>query len=97
MTWRIYPQFKDALRVDGRLTTVADYLDDSCGQKLGPAAISCLAEERARAQVLLGREQGKSILLVTGPLFGYLLLYLPWRLLADRLGRRRATALENAA
>ncbi len=82
MTWRIYPQFKDAVRVDGRLTTVDDYIDDACGERVGPAAETCFAEARETAQRLLRREQGKSVLLIEAPLFAYLLLYLPvalWR------------------
>jgi hypothetical protein len=90
MTWRIYPQFKDAVRVDGRLTTVDDYIGDACGERVGPAAGTCLAEARETAQRLLRREQGKSVLLIEAPLFAYLLLYLPialWR------GRRQNPAL----
>lgn len=90
MTWRIYPQFKDAVRVDGRLTTVDDYIGDACGERVGPAAETCLAEAHETAQRLLRREQGKSVLLIEAPLFAYLLLYLPiaiWR------GRRQNPAL----
>ncbi len=77
MTWRIYPQFKDAVRVDGRLTTVEDYIDGTCGERVGPAAATCLAETRETAQRLLRREQGNSILLIVAPIFGYLAIYLP--------------------
>jgi hypothetical protein len=90
MTWRIYPQFKDAVRVDGRLTTVDDYVDDACGERVGPAAETCFAEARETAQHLLRREQGKSVLLIQAPLLGYLLIYWPialWR------GRRQKPAL----
>jgi len=82
MTWRIYPQFKDAVRVDGRLTTVGDYIADACGERVGPAAETCLAEARETAQRLLRREQGKSVLLIEAPLLLYLLVYAPlalWR------------------
>ena len=72
MTWRIYPQFKDAVRVDGRLTTVEDYVESTCGERLGPAAATCLAEAREEARHLLRREQGKSILLIEAPILGYL-------------------------
>ena len=89
MTWRLYPQFKDAVRIDGRLTTVTDFIEDTCGQRVGPAAVTCLAEARERAQRLLRREQGKSVLLVEAPLLGYLLLYLPWRLLRLCIAARR--------
>lgn len=84
MTWRVYPQFKDAVRIDGRLTTVSDFIDDTCGQRVGPAAVTCVAEARERAQRMLRREQGKWVLLIEAPLLGYLLFYLPWRLV--RLG-----------
>jgi len=89
MTWQLYPQFKDAVRVEGRLTTVADYIDDTCGQRVGPAAETCLAEARAAAQLLLRREQGKSILLIEAPLFLYLVIYLP-PLLLRGLRERKA-------
>jgi hypothetical protein len=82
MTWRIYPQFKDAVRIDGRLTTVDDYVDGTCGERVGPAAATCYAEIREEAQRLLRREQGKSILLIEAPVLGYLVVYLPialWR------------------
>ena len=93
MTWRLYPQFKDAVRVDGRLTTVADYIDDTCGERVGPAAETCLAEARETAQRLLRREQGKSVLLIDAPLFLYLIAYVPVAL------RRRGenSALEPSA
>jgi hypothetical protein len=91
MTWRIYPQFKDAVRVDGRLTTAAEYIAGACGEHTGPAATACLASARATARRLLRREQGKSILLINAPLFGYLLIYLPLRFMMDRLGRRRGS------
>jgi hypothetical protein len=76
LTWRIYPQFKDAVRVDGQLTTVDDYIDGTCGERLGPGAATCLAEAREEAQHLLRREQGKSILLIEAPILGYLGFYL---------------------
>lgn len=90
MTWRIYPQFKDAVRVDGRLTTVGDYIADTCGERVGPAAATCLAEARETARRLLRREQGKSVLLIEAPLLAYLLVYAPvalWR------GRRQKLVL----
>lgn len=90
MTWRIYPQFKDTVRVDGRLTTVDDYIGDACGERVGPAAETCLAEAHEAAQRLLRREQGKSVLLIEAPLLAYLLIYWPlvlWR------GKRQKPAL----
>lgn len=90
MTWRIFPQFKDAVRVDGRLTTVADYIDDTCGERVGPAAETCLVQAHETARQLLRHEQGKSVLLIEAPLFAYLLVYVPltlWR------GRQHRPAL----
>lgn len=88
MTGRIYPQFKDAVRVDGRLTTVGDYVESACGERVGPAADTCFAETREVAQRLLRREQSMSILLIEAPVLGYLVLYLP---LALWLRPNRAT------
>jgi hypothetical protein len=76
LTWRIYPQFKNAVRVDGQLTTMEDYIDGTCGERLGPAAATCLAETREEAQHLLRREQGKSILLIEAPILVYFVVYL---------------------
>ena len=73
MTWRLYPQFKDTIRVDGRLATVSDYLADTCGQRVGPGAATCFAETGEQAQLMLRSEQGKSILIIIAPLLGYLL------------------------
>lgn len=77
MTWRIYPQFKDAVRVDDRVTTVGDYVDATCGERLGPGAETCLAEAREEAQRLLRREQGRSILLIEAPILLFLIIYVP--------------------
>ena len=82
MTWRIYPQFKDAVRVEDRVTTVDDYVEATCGEKLGPGAATCLAEAREEAQRLLRREQGRSILLIEAPILVFLVAYVPlllWR------------------
>lgn len=79
MTWRIYPQFGDTLRVDGRLIGLADYVEESCGQRIGPAAASCLVEARTTGRRLVASEQGKSVLLIEAPVLGYLLIYLPLR------------------
>jgi hypothetical protein len=92
MTWRIYPQFGDAIRVDGRLTTVADYLGDVCGQRVGPAAATCRDESGEKAQLLLREEQGKSVLFILAPLLFYVALWCPARLLETRLRGPRARA-----
>jgi|SRR5579863_5470342 len=84
LTGRIYPQFKDALRVDGQLTTVEDYVEGTCGERLGPGAATCLAEAREAAQHLLRREQGRSILLIEAPILVYLAVYLLGRLWQHR-------------
>jgi hypothetical protein len=96
MTWRIYPHFKDAVRVDGRLTTMGEYIAGACGERADAGAAACLASARATARGLLRREQGKSILLIDAPLFGYLLIYLPLRLMIGRLGRRRGSGSGTA-
>jgi hypothetical protein len=89
MTWRIYPQFKDALRIDGRVITFADYVDETCGQRIGPNAKSCVEEAWATGRREVARERGKSVLLIAAPLLGYLLLYLPLRLVVLRVAERR--------
>jgi hypothetical protein len=96
MTWRIYPQFGDTLRVDGRLMGYADYIEESCAQRIGPAASGCLAEARYTGRRLVAQEQGKSVLLIEAPLLGYLLIYLPARLLMSAAGGRAATRRESA-
>lgn len=88
MSWRLYPQFGDTLKVDGRLTQLEDYIAESCSQRIGPAAESCLDEARTTGHRLVAREQGKSILLIEAPLLGWLLLYLPLRRAAAWFGRR---------
>ncbi len=89
MTWRIYPQFGDGLRIDGRVTSVEQYIDDSCAQRVGPAAQTCLAEAAGEAQILLRREQGKSLLLIAAPILLYLLAYLPKAVAGAAANRRR--------
>jgi hypothetical protein len=91
MTWRIYPQFKDALRVDGRVTSLSDYVEASCGERIGPAAASCLVEARSTGQRLVANEQARSLLLIEAPLLVYLVLYLPLR----RTIRRRKTGADG--
>jgi hypothetical protein len=88
MTARLYPQFKDTIRVDGRLTTMTQFLDDSCGHRVGPAAVTCLAENGEQAQLMLRQEQGKSVLLIVAPLLGWGLIYWPARLIRARFAPR---------
>jgi hypothetical protein len=89
MTWRIYPQFGDTIRVEGRLTTVSDYVGRTCGQRVGPAASTCLGEAAETAQLGLREEQGKSLLLILAPLVIYVLLWWPVRLARAHARRRR--------
>lgn len=96
MTWRLYPQFKDAVRVDGRVTTVEEYVSETCGERVGPAAVTCLAEARATAQRLLRHEQGASILLINAPLVLYL-LYVLCRAGIHRMARTRMRSRRRAA
>jgi hypothetical protein len=91
LTWRLYPQFGDMIRVGGRLTTIASYLADTCGQRVGPAATTCRAETGAQAQFLLRREQGKSVLLILAPLFPYMVWWTA-RLLRERRRPNRSRA-----
>lgn len=88
MTGRIYPQFGDTLRIEGRLTTLSDYVDETCAQRIGPAAASCRQEAWDTGSRLVAREQGKSVLLVEAPLLGYLLAYLPLRWAISRVKER---------
>lgn len=85
MTVRIYPQFGDMLRIEGRLTTLSEYVDETCAQRIGPAAASCRQEASDTGGRLVAREQGKSVLLVEAPLLGYLLVYLPLRRAINRV------------
>jgi len=85
MTWRLYAQFGDTIRVEGRLTSVSSYLADRCGQRVGPAAATCLAEAGEEAQLLLRQEQAKSVLFIVAPLLFYLLAWLPVRFVRERL------------
>lgn len=84
MTWRLYPQFGDTIRVDGRLTTVEDYIDDACGARVGPAASTCLGETAEAAQLRLRQEQAKSVLLILAPLLAYLVLWCAAQMLGAR-------------
>jgi hypothetical protein len=86
LTGKLYPQFRDTIRVDGRLTTVASYLDDACGQRVGPAASTCLAESGERAQLMLRQERAKSVLMIVVPPLAALALFWSARALRRRQG-----------
>jgi hypothetical protein len=95
MTWRIYPQFPDTLRIDGRLTSFADYVEDSCHERIGPAAASCLAEAQITGRRLVASEQGKSVLLIEAPLLAYLVIYLPLGWIIRRVQPAAAQATDR--
>jgi hypothetical protein len=84
MTWRVYPQFKDMLKVEDRLVTLDDYVEESCGQRIGPAAASCVGEARLTGRRLVARQQGQSLLFVIAPLLAYVAIYLPVQRMAAR-------------
>ena len=90
MTWRVYPQFKDMLKVDDRLVTSENYIEESCGQRVGPDAAVCVEEARITGRRLIARQQGRSLLFVVAPLLAYIAIYLPWQLATSRLARSRA-------
>ncbi|HUB96158.1 MAG TPA: hypothetical protein VL993_09585, partial [Stellaceae bacterium] len=92
MAWRLYPQFGNAIRVDGQQTTVAAYLRDACGRRVGPAAVTCLAEAREETQLMLRREQGKSVLLILAPAIFYALWWPAYRLHVELRARRAAAS-----
>ena len=83
---RLYPHFGDALRLDGRAMSFEEYVEESCGQRIGPAAASCSAEARDTGRRLVAQQQAKTLLLVEAPLWLLLAIYLP----ALAVRRRRA-------
>ena len=87
MTWRVYPQFKEMLKVEDRLLSLNDYVEESCGQKIGPAAESCVEEARAAGRRLVARQQGRALLFILAPLLAYLAIYLPWRGAAEETAK----------
>jgi hypothetical protein len=95
MTWRLYPQFKDTLRIDGRVMSYADYVAESCGEAMGPAAATCLGEARSTGRRLVAREQAKSLLLIEAPLLAYLLIHLPLKRLWQRAAPGAGEALSQ--
>jgi len=90
MTWKVYPQFKDTLRIDGRVVALDDYIEDTCAERVGPLATTCRAAAIDQGRRLVTREQAKALLLVEAPLVPYAALYLLTRL------RRRAGARRTA-
>jgi|HubBroStandDraft_1064217.scaffolds.fasta_scaffold14638_3 hypothetical protein len=92
MTWRVYPQFKDMLKVEDRLVTLDDYVEESCGQRIGPAAASCVEEARRTGRRLVARQQGRSLLFVVAPFLAYLAIHLPAQSMAARRARSHRPA-----
>lgn len=88
MAARLYPQFDTALRIDGRITTIDDYIADRCGARLGPEAASCLVTAHHKARTQLRREQARTALIIVAPGVLYLLSLTPAALVDAR--RRRA-------
>ncbi|MGH7015036.1 MAG: hypothetical protein ACREEL_12930 [Stellaceae bacterium] len=95
ITARLAPQFDTALRIDGRVTTVDDYIADRCGERLGPAAESCLAAAHRKAQIQLRREQARTVLMIVAPAVLYS-IYLLLAGVADARRRRAAKQLKGA-
>lgn len=87
MTWKVYPEFKDALRVDGRVVALDDYVEDACGERVGPLATSCRATKLETGRRLVTAEQAKALLLIEAPLILYAVIFLPIRLLRGAVDR----------
>jgi hypothetical protein len=81
MTWKVYPQFKDTLRVDGRVVALDRYVEDACSEKAGLEAAACAATKLQSGRARVAAEQAKALLLIEAPLILYAVLYLPIRLL----------------
>ena len=87
LTWKVYPQFKDTLRVDGRVVTLDDYIEAACGERVGSFATVCRATSLEHGRRLVAAEQAKILLLVQAPLIVYAVVYLPFSWLTRR-GKR---------
>ncbi len=95
ISWKIYPHFRDGMRSEGHVISFADYVEDSCGQRVGASAEICYIKAVATGRKLVAKEQAKAILLILAPLIIYGVFYLPLSLLAGwvrrishNLGRR---------
>jgi hypothetical protein len=95
MTWRVYPQFKDMLKIDDRLVTLDDYVEETCGQRIGPAAESCVEEAQSAGRRFVARRQGRALLFIVAPLLAYLAIYLIWLRLAAPIARAPALAVRG--
>lgn len=81
MTWKVYPQFRDTLRVDGRMVALDRYVEDACSEKAGLEAAACAATKLQSGRAMVAAEQAKALLLIEAPLILYAAFYLPFRLL----------------
>jgi len=81
MTWKVYPQFKDTLRIDGRIVALDDYIADACGEKAGTEATVCHATKLESGRRMVAAEQAKALLMIEAPLILFAVFYLPMRLL----------------
>ena len=84
MTAKLYPQFKDTLRDDGRVVALEDYIADACGERVGPLATSCRATKLEAGRRMVAAEQAKALLLIEAPLLLFAMIFIPIRLLRDR-------------
>lgn len=83
LSWRMYPHFRDALRVDGHVISFTDYVEDSCGQRVGTSAEQCYTQAVANGRKLVAQERAKSILMILAPLVFYGFFYVPISLLSS--------------
>ena len=81
MTWKVYPQFKDTLRVDGRIVALDDYVADACGEKAGTEATVCRTTKLESGRRRVAAQQAKALLMIEAPLILFAVIYLPIRVL----------------
>ncbi len=81
MSAKLYPQFKDTLRVDGRVVALDDYVEDACAERVGPLATSCRATKLEAGRRMVAAEQAKALLLIEAPLLLYAVIFVPLRML----------------
>jgi len=91
---RLLPQFNTALRIDGRVTTVDDYIADRCGARLGPEAATCLVTAHRKAGTQLRLEQSRSVLIIVAPAVLYS-LYLALATLSGTTRRRASSRIKD--
>lgn len=89
---KLYPQFKDSLRIEGQVITLDDYISQTCGERAGTLAASCRAQAVETGARLVARQQAKSLLLIQAPIIFYVVIYLPFALIARRFSRRRKSS-----